>query len=383
MRNRVVPVVSCAVVCVALFAAFATLRAATPSAKPQARPTTRPVPTHWVVPSPMLRPTTQRADLGPDVVVMKELVHQYEAVTFNHKTHAVMAEMWDGCETCHHRSPTPTTRPANTLAHDSLPHTQEASAEIPACKSCHPASAEETIELPNLKGAYHRQCLNCHREWMHENACAACHEPRLGPDGTQIATRPTTGKGDIVGRMHPPTPEPDVIHYRTRVTPAVGANAVFRHKEHTADYGLRCVSCHRNDNCSHCHDARNNTVSTVPAAPTPTILKPGRTWKDSHGPCIACHQEDHCRTCHYKDNQSTPPPFDHASTGQALDKDHHALTCFQCHSTLKSRSNVTCGDATCHKPELAIAYPLHRPGPQVALPSTRPVAKGPTKGITR
>ena len=27
------------------------------------------------------------------------------------------------------------------------------------------------LRMPNLKGAYHRQCLNCHRDWAHENEC--------------------------------------------------------------------------------------------------------------------------------------------------------------------------------------------------------------------
>ena len=55
-------------------------------------------PTH-VGPSP---------DLGPDVVVLKELSEAqglYDPVPFDHKAHAHMAETQKGCVTCHHQSP--------------------------------------------------------------------------------------------------------------------------------------------------------------------------------------------------------------------------------------------------------------------------------------
>jgi hypothetical protein len=90
----------------------------------------------------------------------------------------------------------------------STPPTQELSDVIPACKSCHPvASANATVSQPNLKAAYHRQCLNCHSEWMHGNACAICHKPRAGTDPL-VQAMPTPD--DIVGRMHPPIPEPQL-----------------------------------------------------------------------------------------------------------------------------------------------------------------------------
>jgi len=44
-------------------------------------------------------PASQRAP--PETVMLDELVAQYEPVPFDHKAHASMAQMWDGCTTCH------------------------------------------------------------------------------------------------------------------------------------------------------------------------------------------------------------------------------------------------------------------------------------------
>jgi hypothetical protein len=294
--------------------------------------------------------------------MLDELVNVYEPVPFDHKTHAAMAEMWQGCETCHHRTPaaaTPAaTQPAGFV---SRAKTQANAANIPACKECHAISAADAnIRMPNLKGAYHRQCLNCHRDWVHENACSACHRER-GNGGARDHPPPTVD--DIVGRMHPPIPEPDERVYHTRFTPAVGRNVLFRHKAHTTRYGLKCSSCHHGDNCSNCHDRDANTIAQKP-------VRVGRTWKDSHGPCVACHQQDRCRHCHYDASTAAPPPvFDHRLTGQLLDSDHVGLRCGQCHTQLKSKAKLTCGGAECHQ-RTGIAFPADRPGATV---TTRPV----------
>jgi hypothetical protein len=201
------------------------------------------------------RATIALAQPAPDVVMLDELVAVYEPVPFDHRTHAAMAEMWQGCETCHHRTPTVATAAASQPAGlVSRAKTQANAANMPACKECHDvANQSADIRMPNLKGAYHRQCLNCHREWANENGCSACHrEQKKGKahDSRDPAPPPPPTVDDIVGRMHPPIPEPETRVYQARFTPAVGSSVLFRHKEHTARYGLKCSSCHHRDNCS-------------------------------------------------------------------------------------------------------------------------------------
>lgn len=300
-------------------------------------------------------------DYGPDVVVLDELVDQYDPVPFNHRGHAKMAEMWEGCVTCHHHTPQEEAPRAEDAADaaDARGNVgargRSGAVKHPPCRECHsPAVEDATVQMPGLKGAYHRQCLNCHKEWMHANACVVCHLPRdlQNPQGA-----PT--RDDIVGRMHPPIPEPEVKVYRARLTPADGPNVTFRHKEHTARFGLKCVNCHRRDNCSSCHDAQATQSH-------PQVMKPGRTWQESHEPCANCHRSDRCSHCHYRDGQPAPPPFDHTMTGQLLDANHANLACAKCHLGQRFvATRMTCGDASCHGTDKSIAYPANRPGPMV------------------
>jgi hypothetical protein len=301
-------------------------------------------------------PTTRN---GPDVVLLKELSSAYEPVPFDHKTHAAMAEMWDGCTTCHHRKPSPSTHPID------LAKTQDNADATPACRTCHEVTSIEKADLhrPNLKGAYHRQCLNCHREWAHENACGACHKER--DISRPVSTAKAPSVDDIVGRMHPPIPEPREKIYVARFTPAVGSNVLFRHDEHVKSFGLKCVSCHRKDTCATCH-APGASAALIPASQRP--VHPGRTWQDSHGPCAACHTNESCKHCHYGADQKPPAKFQHASTGQQLDKDHASLKCLQCHTTLRSNRELRCGGSECH-PKGPITFPAHRPGPTVTTKS--------------
>jgi hypothetical protein len=333
------------------------------------------------------QPSAAQPSQGPDVVVLKELVSLYDPVPFDHKTHAQMAEMWEGCTTCHHRTPDAATQPADQAPSPALSDyghvTQDDAAVVPACKHCHAvAEPKAEIHMPSLKGAYHRQCLNCHREWSGANDCVICHRPRDGAPATASSLPTTTAptRDDIVGRMHPPLPAPDQKLYKTRFTPVDGGNVLFRHAGHVKSYGLKCANCHFRDSCNHCHDPKGDV-------PERKILKPAETWAESHGPCVSCHTgRAHCRSCHYKDGQSAPPPFEHAVTGQSLDQDHAGLKCVQCHAKLRSKQELACGGGACHARDPTIAYPNRRPGPLV---TTRPlfgpgaVPLGPTRGVLR
>jgi hypothetical protein len=321
---------------------------------------------HAASPAATQATATTQPFFGKDLIVMNELESLYEPVAFDHRTHAQMAETWDGCVTCHHRSPkaaTPVTTRAALAAVAQRP-TQDYADVIPACKSCHPANATAAaINLPSLKGAYHRQCLNCHRDWMDANACVICHAARKSTVAAApaAATTPVALRDDIVGRMHKPIPEPKDKTYRTRFTPADGPNVLFRHDEHVKTFGIKCASCHRRDNCADCH-ATTTAASEISAAANP--LQPGRTWRDTHGPCVSCHQDDRCNHCHYPDQKAAPVAFEHrVVTGQTLDADHVKLACGQCHAKLKPKAaSIGCGDAGCHK-RAGVALPVDRPGP--------------------
>ena len=301
-------------------------------------------------------------DLGPDVVILRELQDIYEPVPFDHKSHAEMAQMWYGCVTCHHRSPDPTAiEPDAEAALPTTPsaHTQAEAERIPACKSCHSVAADESnIRMPSLKGAYHRQCLNCHKEWSDANNCVVCHEPVEGRDPSSAEPTPD----DVITRMHPPIDPPTVKVYQTRFTPADGDNVTFRHDEHLKRFGLTCVDCHHGDTCANCHEP-----AAVPGRHK--VLEPARSWRQSHGPCMTCHQNQSCRHCHYRDDESPPPSFDHRTTGQALDDDHAALGCRQCHQKLDFGATMSCNTAACHDRGEPIIFPDERPGPVLAAPT--------------
>ena len=158
---------------------------------------------------------------APDSMLLDDLVDEYQAVHFNHKLHAEMAEMGGDCATCHHYSP---------------------KGHIPPCVECHGGEENpNNLNQPTLKGAYHRQCLSCHREWSHDTKCIVCHIPTAGvaladqqPDST-----------DIIGISHPIITEPVKKVYHTPYEP--GEVVTFQHKEHIDLFGFRCVDCHRHD----------------------------------------------------------------------------------------------------------------------------------------
>ncbi len=315
--------------------------------------------------------------LKPDLVLLDQLEDRYLPVPFDHEGHAEMAEMTRGCATCHHYTPEGT--------------------EHPACKTCHEvASARVDIRKPGLKGAYHRQCLNCHREWSDDDKCDVCHRPKTGTArGSAAGPGPTPD--DIVGRMHPPIPEPDTDVFHPRGGTQAGTKVVFYHKEHIHRFGLACVECHHEDNCSRCHNA---SAATAPRTPG---------LAGHHQPCMKCHDTSTpqgCVKCHWEEGKPPPPRFDHASTGFPLSRYHNQKSCRACHAAVPFAKlstqctachadwttadfdhavtgqrlsdtharldcegchleraferSPTCGE--CHEPEEGITFPARRPG---------------------
>ncbi len=243
-------------------------------------------------------------DEGPDIVVIDQLADLYSPVVFAHKLHAQMSDMTGGCENCHHYS--------------------ETTGEIPPCRECHDAERNPVdLRQPALKGAYHRQCMNCHRDWSHENACGFCHE-QVDPSAAAAEPDPT----DIVGIPHPAIEATPTYIYETSYEDA--PLVTFHHHDHVDIFGQQCVDCHRGDSCSRCHDPQATQTAHLDHLTT----------------CCSCHSERDCGFCHATETQ---PRFDHAiSTGWNLAPFHDELECSLCHgepSTFRTPQNLC---ISCH-----------------------------------
>jgi len=244
-------------------------------------------------------------DEGPEVVVIDQLAEHYRPVVFAHKLHAGMADMNGGCTNCHHYS--------------------EESGTIPSCRECHDADKTKvSLGMPALKGAYHRQCINCHLDWSHENACGFCHEEANGvPADMPVDTT------DIVGIPHPLITATETYTYET--THEDGPTVTFHHADHVDLFGTQCVDCHRGNSCARCHD-------------TATSAQPKRL--DHVVDCLSCHGERDCAFCHRSESM---PRFNHStSTGWELEPYHSKVECNTCHGDPKEFRTPTGQCADCH-----------------------------------
>ena len=243
---------------------------------------------------------------APDSMVLATLENLYGPVIFDHKQHAEMSEMGLECATCHHYSP---------------------EGRIPPCGECHQAEGVSVnLSQPNLKGAYHRQCLSCHREWSHETKCVVCHVSVRIASESGSPQDPT----DIIGISHPVITVPTKKVY---VTPyAKGPKVTFYHSEHIELFDLKCVNCHEQENCGYCH----HFEKTTPVA---------KTMEEVHSICNDCHLKDKCDKCH---GQTEKPPFTHDVSGWNLSKYHKYLECRNCHPTGQRISTMNGECTTCH-----------------------------------
>ncbi len=126
------------------------------------------------VPEHVLDPLPPVSDSFPETVVIDDLVAEYEATTLPHakivraldspvRASALAARFHGATETlcsgCHHHSP--------------------AGVRPPACRSCHPETADPVSDRPGLKVAYHRQCVGCHIEMaVEQQGCTDCHRAK-------------------------------------------------------------------------------------------------------------------------------------------------------------------------------------------------------------
>ena len=252
---------------------------------------------------------------GPGVMLMDKMAGEYGPVVFNHRVHAQMAEMSGGCYGCHHYNDT--------------------ALRIIPCTTCHPAERKrENVNLPDLKGAYHRQCLNCHRQWSGSPDCKSCHLEKVkGKTPAQILEGFARGKKD-----HPPVPAPEKKVYATKEQD--GTVVTFFHNDHAKRFGIQCVSCHRDEGCVSCHDQRPPELRKREPATGP------KDFDAHHARCSACHAERTCVTCHTDKEQG---PFDHATrAGFALRPYHARLACAKCHGGAGKFTGLKKECTTCH-----------------------------------
>lgn len=248
---------------------------------------------------------------GPDTVTLNELEKIYDPVVFDHKAHSGMTKFGGDCSLCHHHTPTGN--------------------EHPACKSCHaPDIQHEGLDQPGLKGAYHRQCLGCHREWEGETSCEICHA-RKAVGGSPAAT--FHGKKEML-RME------DLIVFQTGYEE--GDRVPFHHKNHSARYESDCTACHKDQSCTGCH--------TQSHAPHPMG---SLDQVDLHDKCFECHQDDggtshasgDCDHCH---GRAETDLFRHETTGWKLRAYHEDLGCRACHPPWNAPIHLESRCESCH-----------------------------------
>lgn len=243
---------------------------------------------------------------GPSVVILDQLSDIYVPVIFPHKLHAQMAGMAEGCVVCHHHSP---------------------AGHIPPCRECHGGpSNPQNLDQPSLKGAYHRQCMSCHREWSHDTECTVCHARKTA----EVKLVEITDTTDIMGLLHPNIEEPDKRIYQTSYNG--GTVVTFHHKEHIHLFGFKCVDCHQEEGCSRCHDIERETALT-------------KSLEEHHEPCASCHDMNRCGYCHAKEETKG---FNHARVGWPLSRYHQNLECRACHPAGRKIGKLDRDCVACH-----------------------------------
>jgi hypothetical protein len=268
-----------------------------------------------LIPCPRERIVTvyQKPEKTPELIVMDEITDRYGPVYFSHRIHAQMSDMSGGCENCHHYN---TTGP------------------ILKCNSCHESVRKRSdVSIPDLKGAYHRQCMNCHREWSHETGCNTCHlltkdikEPQADKYRSQLA-----------GKVHPKVEEPVKILYETDYQK--GKLVTFYHDDHTKKFKIDCISCHAQESCTKCHDVNLSNQKSK-------LISEKKSVEEHHKKCFSCHQNDNCSNCHLDKELER---FDHErKTGWALNKYHIILSCEKCHGSKIPYKTLDKNCISCH-----------------------------------
>jgi hypothetical protein len=253
----------------------------------------------------------QKPEQTPELFVMDQLSNRYGPVYFSHRIHAQMSEMSGGCKGCHHY---------NT------------SGPILKCSNCHDASRKrENVSVPDLNGAYHRQCIDCHREWSGTTDCNSCHLPKKDTKSDETVNL----QKKYSNKNHPVILEPKKLVYKTNSDK--GKIVTFYHNEHTGIFGIECKSCHKDESCSKCH------------SPEQKQKVENLSIEMKHKTCSACHDiksKSGCESCHSSKEMG---PFNHLTkTGFNLKSYHSKLECTSCHKNAKLFTGLNSSCSNCH-----------------------------------
>jgi hypothetical protein len=230
----------------------------------------------------------------------------YSAVTFSHKAHAEMSEMSGGCETCHHYNPP---------------------GKIVKCSTCHEAERKNVdVNMPDLKSAYHRECMDCHAEWEEESHCENCH--------TLNDTYKTSTLANTIVKMHEPVTRPVTKVYKTDKCKK-GKVATFHHNDHINLFGLECANCHKDESCQSCHNQKPNFTKSVNGI--------------NHSRCENCHDTENTKQCIKCHSEKETKPFNHfANTNFDINKYHSKNSCQSCHKKEGKYSGLKSNCENCH-----------------------------------
>ncbi|MBI5513605.1 MAG: cytochrome c3 family protein [Deltaproteobacteria bacterium] len=156
-------------------------------------------------------------------------------------------------------------------------HRAHASRGVP-CERCHAVRGvglATRLELPRMES-----CLGCHRPGGAPDACATCHLQRA--DGT-LETR------FAEGWLNPPAWMPGLHH---------DADFWVDHRASAARDASRCAVCHREDECTDCHDGRVRDRRTHPNDYVTLHVPDARLQGDR---CGSCHRvASFCQQCHQR-----------------------------------------------------------------------------------
>lgn len=242
----------------------------------------------------------------PGLIKMNKLNGEtglYNGVFFPHRLHSEMSETSNGCGTCHHYN-----------------HPDK----IIGCETCHNKDRKrEDLGRPDLKGANHRMCMDCHRELTGKVECVSCHQLK--------SSQPVETAEE---KTHLKVKKPVKIKYET--PGAEGGMVSFYHNEHIELFGIECKTCHSNDGCIKCHDKRSEGK------------KVKAEKEDFHQSCSNCHDtDDNCLSCHSDEEKEG---FNHLKrTGFNTAKIHSKLECVNCHTEPGLFTGLDRNCEGCHK----------------------------------